>query len=392
MTLTSERRRAIVNREIELEIIPKQLIDYVEGDLDEQSVETLVKSRRQSSNDGCEDTTKAAAIATNGIEKQPLEASDAEFKTRMSLAIQRSEWVTRVLVDTPRRPLMQRSLGGSSTSLHSYSNNTSPCTSPHPSSSPTSTLDTPDPMPMTPTSAILDDVHWRDVAYNIMTFKLGVHPSDPKASVGKNVDDTYQILQDDAERCFTQIVTEARAWAERALSVRKQKRISLSAIVPMNNSESEPPIHELKLSPKMFLHADDDDTELRAFVGTSASGVPLMRLVLLRCKENSMRTSSVCIAGLIIVDIDFAEIIDFVGDPYIRWIIKGLVKNLIPQYDFVRLSSKFSEQHRDIVETLIIDGVFGEYSGRVVCYSRRRFSELPRENSLPIINTAAILL
>jgi hypothetical protein len=239
-------------------------------------------------------------------------------------------------------------------------------------------------------SPACDDGYWSDLAYNMMSFKLGVHPERLDARVGRSSATCDIVVHNmDAMRAYEQVVREATEWAERARLTPKGKRASLTSVVPLHSGGVEPTLAELKHSPKMFVTPESDDTEVRVFVGVSESGVPLMRLVLIRSSESSTRTAAVSVTGIIIHRFDCAseQLIGEMSESYTQWVIKELVRTLIKLYDFVRVSTKFAESMRDVVETLVAQGLLEYHNKRYIVYSTRRFSRSPRINALPLMNT-----
>lgn len=389
--------------EIELGMIPLALMDYYEGDCDEKAVETLISSRRVSVE--CSELSTTDASETDAT----------KFTGNFSLSIPRADWVNRVLAETHRQRSAEnsphlletdRSSGNASTLIRCASSGSGVDPERH-SNSPSSSLlsrslqsvpngrrfSSPENDP-TDRQTEVDDTYWQEVAFNMLTFKLGLHPSNPSARVGSGILADFKVASVEAAFAMEQIVASAKKWAIRAASVRDaevskmRRRGSLSTTVPMLVSNNASPPN----TPKSFLTPEENDTELRPFVGESNCGVPLMRLALLRCKESSMRTAGICVHGLIVVHVEFADIVSHLKETYTMCIVKDLVKALIPHYDFIRLSTQFRADHPVITGDLIQQGIMSLYQGsdphkqRVIRYSNRRFLKFPSYNALPVVD------
>lgn len=311
--------------------IPEALQDYVSGDQDESNVRSLLD----------------------------LKACN-ELKNILKLSLPREPWADTILQLTPPRN-SNRDPSTTTTSQTSGGGGGGGCV--EPSLSPCNSADDP-------------EDYWRRAARNMMTFELGRRLSDPEAVVCFADEDEASeaecvIEKEDADRAYSEVTEKVSAWIRRRLSAEKvgevrsqsARRITLSgqaAIAPgMPNARRN--------SPKMFL--DDTDDEVCTFIGSAACDVPLLRVNLLRCNENSVITKGIAKNGLIIIGVDLAEQISLLTFPYTKWIIQKIVEDFLVYFDFIRLYDVFCDRHRDVVDALIINGVFEEYGTRVIRFA-----------------------
>lgn len=336
-----------IDPEFDQEGLNRLMTQYVVGDEDDHNA-TLIQAYSSERDHASYDEVDRASNTPS-----------PDLPTRISLSLPRSLWVEKVLQQN-NPPLSARSSSPTNT-LDPLSRRPS-SSSPHSGS---------DPIEVGTPAGQSTDHLWISVTRDLIKFPLGVHPDHPHKTVG--VGAMYEIKLDRAEgfNCYKDVFMQSFDWAVRMQETPKEKRISVSARVPLNPSSSNG--NEAAPSPKMYLKQGEDDTEIRTFISNAPCGVPLISLTLLRCKENSIHTHARTATGLIIVHIGVAENIPRPSEEYKRWIIKDLVVSLIPYYDCVRVATAFwknSAENLRVVNELVAENVLTCYKDRYIRHRR----------------------
>lgn len=308
---------------------------YIEGDEDETAVTSLIKSEQ-----------------------------GEKIRHALAIALPRERWADIIVKNTPRS---SKQVSLESLSPHDPSSPKDPFLSNRrtSTSSPLSSNISDEPESNIET---MSDSLKRKVARNFMTFQLGVHPEFPDKTVGESIINDIVIEAEEVRNCYANVLLQVYVWAERRLLDKKNRRTSASGVVYINADAPELSIEERRRSPKMFL--DDTDDELRTFIGGTQSGVPLIRLIAMRVAENSIRTNSVTVHGIIIVNIDFAKQIQSVKGIYANWMIEEIVKRLGKIYDFIRLSKEFATQNAEVILDLLRKRIIRNIDGRYIFYAK----------------------